>query len=204
MHKGKLLGWFALALVIAVPASVFAGVPTEQVRQTADRVQALLQDSRLKGADKQKERRAKLREILITRFDFAEMAKRSLGSHWQRVNGDDQQRFVKLFTELLERSYMGQIESYDGEKILYGKENVDQNQAEVETKLVSKKGEQIAVNYKLQNGGGDWKVYDVVIENISLVNNFRSQFNRILANASFAELLQKLESKSVDIKAARS
>lgn len=204
MHKGKLLGWFALALVIAVPASVFAGVPTEQVRQTADRVQALLQDSRLKGADKQKERRAQLREILVTRFDFAEMAKRSLGSHWQRVNGDDQQRFVKLFTELLERSYMGQIESYDGEKILYGKENVDQNQAEVETKLVSKKGEQIAVNYKLQNGGGDWKVYDVVIENISLVNNFRSQFNRILANASFAELLQKLESKSVDIKAARS
>lgn len=204
MHKGKLLGWFALALVIAVPASVFAGVPTEQVRQTADRVQALLQDSRLKGADKQKERRTQLREILVTRFDFAEMAKRSLGSHWQRVNGDDQQRFVKLFTELLERSYMGQIESYDGEKILYGKENVDQNQAEVETKLVSKKGEQIAVNYKLQNGGGDWKVYDVVIENISLVNNFRSQFNRILANASFAELLQKLESKSVDIKAARS
>jgi phospholipid transport system substrate-binding protein len=204
MHKGKLLGWFALALVIAVPASVFAGVPTEQVRQTADRVQALLQDSRLKGADKQKERRAQLREILATRFDFAEMAKRSLGSHWQRVNGDDQQRFVKLFTELLERSYVGQIESYDGEKILYGKENVDQNQAEVETKLVSKKGEQLAVNYKLQNGGGDWKVYDVVIENISLVNNFRSQFNRILANASFADLLQKLESKSVDIKAARS
>ncbi|HEX2928512.1 MAG TPA: ABC transporter substrate-binding protein, partial [Candidatus Binatia bacterium] len=140
MPKARLLGWFALALVIAIPARVFAGVPTEQVRQTADQVKALLQDARFKGADKQKERRAQLREILASRFDFAEMAKRSLGSHWQRVNGDDQQRFVKLFTELLERSYADQIESYDGEKILYGKENVDQNQAEVETKLVSKKG----------------------------------------------------------------
>src|SRR5262245_37464807 len=203
VYKRTLTGWFTLALIICITTAAFAGLPAEQVRQTADRVQALLQDARLKGADKQKERRTQLREILATRFDFAEMAKRSLGAHWQRANADEQQRFVRLFTDLLERSYADQIESYDGEKILYGKENVDGKQAEVETKIVSKKGEQVAVNYKLQNAGDDWKVYDVVIENISLVNNFRSQFNRILAKATFADLLQKLESKSMEIKPAR-
>lgn len=197
-------GLLASSLLILTPDGLLAGLPTEQVRQTADRVQAVLQDSRFKGADKQKERREQIRQIISTRFDFPEMAKRSLGSYWQRGSSEEQQQFTKLFTELLERSYADQIESYDGEKIVYGRENVSQNQAEVDTKIVTKKGEEIAVSYKLQNASGDWKVYDVVIENISLVNNFRSQFNRILAKASFAELLQKLQSKSVDIKAARS
>ena len=179
-------------------------MPTEQVRQTADRVLSVLQDSRLKSADKQKERRDQIRQIVASRFDFAEMAKRSLGSNWQKVNNDEQRQFVELFTELLEKSYADQIESYDGEKIVYGRENVSQDQADVDTKILTKKGEQISVNYKLRSAGNDWKVYDVVIENISLVNNFRSQFNRILANASFAELLKKLQSKSVEIKPVRS
>src|SRR5574341_2209046 len=126
------------------------------------------------------------------------MAKRSLGPHWQRQNGEEQLQFVRLFTELLEKSYSDQIESYDGEKILYGRENVAQDQAEVDTKIVTKKGEQISVNYKLRAAGGDWKVYDVVIENISLVNNFRSQFSRILATSSFDELLRKLRAKGLE------
>jgi phospholipid transport system substrate-binding protein len=164
----------------------------------------VLQDSRLKAADKEKERREQVRQLIGSRFDFSEMAKRSLGANWQRVSSEEQGRFVRLFAELLEKSYADQIESYDGEKILYGRENVAQDHAEVDTKIVTKKGEQISVNYKLRAAGGDWKVYDVVIENISLVNNFRSQFNRILANASFAELLKKLESKSPEIKGVRS
>jgi phospholipid transport system substrate-binding protein len=192
-------GWFALS-----PPSLRAGVPTEQVRQTADRVLSVLQDSRLKSADKQKERREQLRQIIGSRFDFAEMAKRSLGSNWQKVNAEEQRQFVELFTELLEKSYADQIESYDGEKIVYGRENVSQEQADVDTKIVTKKGEQISVNYKLRSADGDWKVYDVVIENISLVNNFRSQFSRILSNTSFAELLKRLQSKSVEIRPVRS
>jgi phospholipid transport system substrate-binding protein len=131
------------------------------------------------------------------------MAKRSLGPNWQKVNNDDQREFVELFTELLEKSYADQIESYNGEKIVYGRENVSQDQADVDTKIVTKKGEEISVNYKLRSAAGDWKVYDVIIENISIVNNFRSQFNRILANASFAELLKKLQSKSVETKPVR-
>ncbi|HEY3151936.1 MAG TPA: ABC transporter substrate-binding protein [Candidatus Binatia bacterium] len=203
-RKNIIAALLATCLLTLSPAVLRAGVPTDQVRQTADRVLSVLQDSRLKSADKQKERRDQIRQIVASRFDFAEMAKRSLGSNWQKVNNDEQRQFVELFTELLEKSYADQIESYDGEKIVYGRENVSQDQADVDTKILTKKGEQISVNYKLRSAGNDWKVYDVVIENISLVNNFRSQFNRILANASFAELLKKLQSKSVEIKPVRS
>jgi phospholipid transport system substrate-binding protein len=203
-RKNIIAALLATCLLTLSPAALRAGVPTEQLRQTADRVLSVLQDSRLKSADKQKERRDQIRQIVASRFDFAEMAKRSLGSNWQKVNNDEQRQFVELFTELLEKSYADQIESYDGEKIVYGRENVSQDQADVDTKILTKKGEQISVNYKLRSAGNDWKVYDVVIENISLVNNFRSQFNRVLANASFAELLKKLQSKSVEIKPVRS
>jgi len=202
-RKNIIAALLATCLLTLSPAVLRAGVPTDQVRQTADRVLSVLQDSRLKSADKQKERRDQIRQIVASRFDFAEMAKRSLGSNWQKVNNDEQRQFVELFTELLEKSYADQIESYDGEKIVYGRENVSQDQADVDTKILTKKGDQISINYKLRAAGNDWKVYDVVIENISLVNNFRSQFNRILANASFAELLKKLQSKSVEIKPVR-
>jgi phospholipid transport system substrate-binding protein len=202
-QRNIIVALLATGLLTLTPAALRAGVPTDQVRQTADRVLSVLQDSRLKSPDKQQERRAQIRQIVANRFDFGEMAKRSLGSNWQKISNDDRREFVELFTELLEKSYADQIESYNGEKIVYGRENVSQDQADVNTKIVTKKGEEIAVNYKLRSNGGDWKVYDVVIEDISIVNNFRSQFNRILANASFADLLKKLQSKSVEIKPAR-
>jgi len=203
LRKNIIVAWVSTWALLLSPVVLRAGVPTEQVRQTADRVLSVLQDSRLKSADRQKERHEQLRQIIGSRFDFGEMAKRSLGSNWQKANNEDQRQFVELFTELLEKSYADQIESYNGEKIVYGRENVSQDQADVDTKIVTKKGEEIAVTYKLRSAAGDWKVYDVVIENVSLVNNFRSQFNRILANASFAELLKKLQTKSVEIKPVR-
>jgi len=203
LRKNIIVAWVSTWALLLSPVVLRAGVPTEQVRQTADRVLSVLQDSRLKSADRQKERREQLRQIIGSRFDFGEMAKRSLGSNWQKANNEDQRQFVELFTELLEKSYADQIESYNGEKIVYGRENVSQDQADVNTKIMTKKGEEIAVTYKLRSAAGDWKVYDVVIENVSLVNNFRSQFNRILANASFAELLKKLQTKSVEIKPVR-
>jgi len=203
LRKNIIVAWVSTWALLLSPVVLRAGVPTEQVRQTADRVLSVLQDSRLKSADRQKERREQLRQIIGSRFDFGEMAKRSLGSNWQKANNEDQRQFVELFAELLEKSYADQIESYNGEKIVYGRENVSQDQADVDTKIVTKKGEEIAVTYKLRSAAGDWKVYDVVIENVSLVNNFRSQFNRILANESFGELLKKLQTKSVEIKPVR-
>jgi phospholipid transport system substrate-binding protein len=194
----------AAVLGSALPNRANAGVPTEQVRQTADKVLQVLQDSRAKATGNTAQRREQLRQILASRFDFAEMAKRSLGSNWQKASGIEQQKFVRLFTDLLESSYIGQVEAYAGEKIIYGREAVDQNQADVETKILTKKSEEVAIVYKLRADGADWKVYDVVIENVSIVNNFRTQFNRILAKGSFAELLSRLESKSTSSKPERS
>jgi phospholipid transport system substrate-binding protein len=183
-------------LFSTVASRVQAGVPTEQVRQTADKVLQVLQDPQSKSNSNAAQRREQLTQILASRFDFAEMAKRSLGANWQKGSASEQQQFVRLFTNLLESSYIGQIEAYSGEKIIYGRETVEQNQADVETKIVTKKSEEVSVNYKLRGDGGNWKVYDVVIENVSLVNNFRNQFNRMLAKGSFADLISQLESKS--------
>jgi phospholipid transport system substrate-binding protein len=158
----------------------------------------ILQDTGLKSADKKTERRDQLRQVISARFDFNEMAKRALGQHWQRRSAEQQRQFVQLFTDLLERSYADQIESFNGEKIVYGREKEEQDDAEVDTKIVTKKGEEFSVNYRLHPVERDWKVYDVVIENISLVNNYRSQFNRVLANSSFDELLRKLQRKTFD------
>lgn len=187
---------FLVALVyLFFPVVVAADTPTEVIRSTADGVLGVLKDPALKPPDKRSERREKIRELIYPKFDFLEMAKRSLGPHWKQQNPEERQEFVKLFTDLLETSYADKLDSYEGEKVVYTKENTDKNFAEVGTKIVTKKGEEFSVNYRLQNTGGDWKVYDVVIENISLVNNYRSQFNRVLSQSSFAELLRRMKAK---------
>jgi phospholipid transport system substrate-binding protein len=126
------------------------------------------------------------------------MAKRSLGQHWGRLSTEEQRQFLQLFTDLVERSYTDKIEAFNGEKILFGRENQDHDHAEVDTRIVTKRGEAFSVNYKLLPAEREWKVYDVVIEDISLVNNYRSQFNRILTNSSFREFLRKLREMQFD------
>lgn len=188
----------SILLLAAFPAASSAGTAADQLRQTADKVLLILQDSRLKSPDQKAARRDQLRRVISSRFDFAEMARRSLGSHWQRRTPEEQQRFVELFTDLLERSYAEQIESFNGEKIIYGRDSQENDHAEVDSKVVNKAGEEFTVNYRLHAVAREWKVYDVVIENISLVNNYRSQFNRVLANSSFDEFLRKLQGKAFD------
>lgn len=198
---GKTMKWLGLnCLVIALvldlaPLVLEAGEPKDQLSQTVDKVLTLLQDPSLKSGDKTAERRRQLRQVISQRFDFAEMAKRSLGQHWARRNASEQEEFVKLFTDLLEDSYVNKIESYNGEKVQYNREKEDGGSAEVETKIITKKGEEFSINYKLHPVGKEWKVYDVVVENISLVNNYRSQFNRILTNSSYEDLVQKMREK---------
>jgi phospholipid transport system substrate-binding protein len=183
-------------LLLMQPVWLAAGAPTDQIRQTVVRLLAILNDPQLKGEQKKNERRQKLKEVLYQRFDFTEMARRSLGSEWRRRTPEEQKEFVKLFTELLERSYLDKIESYSGEKVLYLKEREDGNYAEVETKIVDKKGQEYSVDYRLHKVNGDWKVYDVIIEDVSLVGNYRSQFSRVLAKSSFDELLKTMKEKT--------
>jgi phospholipid transport system substrate-binding protein len=194
----KTLSAVGLGILLLLMESVWAaaGVPGDQVRQTTDKLLAILEDPQLKGESKKSERRHKLKEVLYKRFDFTEMAKRALGSEWRRRSPEEQKEFVKLFTDLLERAYLDKIESYNGESFQYLKEQEDdKNYAQVDTKIVDKKGQEFAVNYRLYNMKGDWKVYDVVIENVSIVNNYRSQFNRVLATSSYEELVNRMKGK---------
>jgi phospholipid transport system substrate-binding protein len=204
-------GWktllFSAALILLIVAPdmpVSAGEPTDQLRQSVDSLLGVLKSSDLKGEAKAKERRQKLREIIYPRFDFTEMAKRALGSHWQRRNPEEQKEFVKLFTSLLEEAYLDTIESYKGEKVQYLNERLDQNFAQIDTKITDPQGQEYSINYRLHNVGGEWKIYDVVIENISLVNNYRAQFNRILGKSSYEELIAAMKEKKLSAPSKKS
>lgn len=183
-----------LALWFGASSIALAGMPVEQVKETVGRVVIILRDPVLQTEDRIAERREMLRQAILPRFDFSEMARRSLGSHWKNQKAR-QEEFVTVFTDFVENAYVGRIESFKNEKITFGRERIDSDLAEVDTKVLVSKGEPVSINYKLHLVGTDWKVYDVVIENISLVNNYRSQFNRILNTASFDDLLQKLREK---------
>ena len=193
-----ILPWLiALTMLGTAAPTLSAATPTEQVRATADRVLEILKDPKLRGDAKKQERRERLRQAILPRFDFAEMAKRALGSHWNQ-NPQKQREFVSAFTELLEDTYADQIEAANGDKIVYGKERTEQDFAEVNTKVLSHKGEETPMNYKLHLIGGEWKAYDVVVADISLVNNYRSQFNRVLSTASLDELIRKMKDKKAE------
>lgn len=170
-----------------------AGEPTDQIRQAADKGIRILADPSLKSEEKRKERIDRLREIANTLFDFTEMAKRSLGPHWHRLTPAEQKEFTNVFREFLEKVYAGKIDYYNGEEAIFTREVVDKNYAEVYSKLVNQKGDGYSVNYKLYRADGDWKVYDVVFENISVINNYRSQFHRIMTRSSFQELIQMIK-----------
>ena len=185
--------WLAISLVAA---DAVAGLPTDQIKATVEKALVVLKDPRFKPPAKQQERRDQLRQILFARFDFAEMAKRSLGPDWRRRTPQEQEDFVRLFTEILERAYADIIESYTNEKIVYVREKVDGNYADVYSKIVTAKGEEYTINYKAQLAGNDWKVYDVIAENVSLVNNYRSQFTRVISKSSYEELVRRLRDKS--------
>jgi len=185
--------WLAISLVAA---DAVAGLPTDQIKATVEKALVVLKDPRFKPPAKQQERRDQLKQILFARFDFAEMAKRSLGPDWRRRTPQEQEDFVRLFTDVLERAYADIIESYTNEKIVYVREKVDGNYADVYSKIVTAKGEEYTINYKAQLAGNDWKVYDVVAENVSLVNNYRSQFTRVISKSSYEELVRRLRDKS--------
>ena len=185
--------WLAISMIAA---DAVAGLPTDQIKATVDKALVVLKDPRFKPPAKQQERRDQLKQILFARFDFAEMAKRSLGPDWRRRTPQEQEDFVRLFTDVLERAYADIIESYTNEKIVYVHERVDGSYADVYSKIVTAKGEEYTINYKAQLAGNDWKVYDVVAENVSLVNNYRSQFSRVISKSSYEELVRRLRDKT--------
>lgn len=192
----KLLVALLISAVTLAASQARAGLPTDQIKATVDKALVVLKDPRLKPPAKQTERREQLKQVLFSRFNFAEMAKRSLGPNWSRRSPQEQEEFVRLFTEVLERAYAEIIETYLNEKIVYLNEKIDAGYADVNSKVVTTRGEEYSINYRAQLVGNEWKVYDVVAENISLVNNYRSQFNRVIAKSSYEELVRRLKDKN--------
>jgi phospholipid transport system substrate-binding protein len=194
LYKWTFIFGLATILIRTAETPLWASAAGEQVKATIDQVMEVLRDPKFQGAGKKAERREKLRQIVLPRFDFAEMAKRALGNNWNRYP-DKQQEFVTAFKQLLEETYADQIELAGGDKVVYLNERTEKDYAEVDTKVISPKGEETPMTYKLHPVGSDWKVFDIVVENISIVNNYRSQFNRVLSNASLDELIKRIKEK---------
>ena len=185
-----------LPFVLAVPQRAWAGAPTDQLRGEIDRAVKILEDPELKKDGRQRDRRAAVRQVANDIFDFSETAKRSLARHWTPRTQAEKDEFVGLFTDLLERSYISKIELYGGEKIQFVGETIEGEGAVVRTKLVTKQGTEIPIDYRmLKRGDNKWLVYDVVIEGVSLISNYRTQFNKIITTSSFQELMKKMKTK---------
>ena len=193
--RWALLGTFLTGLAAG---EALGAEPKDQLKGTVERVLAILKDPALKGEAKTKDRRDLLRSTISKRFDFREMALRSLARHWRTRSAKEQEEFVQIFSDLLERSYVSRIEGYTDEEIVYPEERVEDNFAEVRSKIIPKSGRDIPIEYRLHKTGTGWLVYDVVIEGVSLISNYRSQFNRIISQQSYAELLKRMREKQIE------
>jgi len=196
------MGAMVLAGTLAAgmsPAPAAAGVPTDQLKGAVERVLKTLDDPTLRGQTRLGERRVAVRKIANEIFDFSEIAKRSMARHWQPLSEAQKNEFVGLFADLLERSYISKIETYGGEKIQYTAERADADFATVSTRIITKNGTEVPVDYRMIKRADRWLVYDVSIEGVSLVSNYRTQFNKIIQTTSYNELVSKLRNKQDEL-----
>jgi phospholipid transport system substrate-binding protein len=186
LHALTLTAIFALVTA----GTAVAGEPTDQVRRSVDEVLKIVQSQPDGPA-----RRTTLRQAANRLFDFEQTAKRALGPHWQQRTPAEREEFVRLFTDLLEAAYVGKIDLYQGEKITYVGETVDGDQATVKTRIATKQGSEVPVDYRLLREKDAWRVYDVIIEGVSLVANYRTQFNKIIQTSSYDDLVKRMRAK---------
>lgn len=185
---------FFVGLLLAAPA--WAGAPIEKIKSSTDKILSIVSDPAMKGQAKSGERRKLIRKVVDERFDWEEMARRSLARHWAERTDAEKKEFVTLFGNLLERTYLDKVEGYSGEKVFYQGESMDGEYATVDVKIVTTRNVEMPVRYKLRSKGNEWLVYDISIEGVSLVNNYRVQFSNILAKSPYKDLVSKLKEKS--------
>ncbi len=175
-------------------ANVTADSVTDRLRPEIERVLQTLDDPTLKPATKAPERRQALREVTDGLFDWAEMAHRALGPHWDARSEAERAEFAELFRGLIERAYLAKLERYGGEKIAYAGESVEGEQATVRTRVLTRQGE-VAIDYRLSARGDRWLIYDVVVDGISIAANYRAQFNEVLTKFSYQELVKRIRAR---------
>src|SRR4030043_393513 len=184
-----------LILCLIFPLSAFAGVPLETVKGHLDKVREVLRDPSLKAESAKKAKKDKIRAISEKMFDFTELSKRTLASNWRKLSPEQQKEFIELYTSLLEDAYANKIMAYTDEKIAFSKEiALTEKTVEVQSTVLRKNGD-VPIYYRVIMKDGSWRVYDVVIEGVSLINNYRSQFREILANKPPESLLETLRKK---------
>jgi phospholipid transport system substrate-binding protein len=177
-----------VALALGLPARAGAATATDELRRYTDQVLRILQDSTLTSAA----RRVAVRDVADEAFDVRETARRVLGRHWQARSHAEQEEFVRIFRDFLERTYIPWIDEYRGERVRFVSERLDGEHATVRAMIVTRFGIEVPVESRLLRTGGRWHIYDVLIENVSLVGSYRSQFDRVIRNGSYEELVRRL------------
>jgi phospholipid transport system substrate-binding protein len=198
--KGTLhvIAALALGALVLVDGTAFAGTPTDHLKQYSDRVLKILEDPAMRGEQKRHERRAAVREVALQVFDVEETARRALGRHWQARTPEERREFVDLFADLLERTYLSKIDFYGGERLTYVSEAIDGDRAIVRARIGTRQGTDIPVEARLHRRDDGWLMYDVLIENISLVGSYRSQFDQIIRTSSYQELVRRLKDRRAE------
>ena len=182
-----------LIFTLAIPAR--ADGPMERIKETTDKIIEILSDPDLKGPDKAEEKRRRLRQVVDERFDWEEFARRTLAKHWRKRTDEEKREFIPLFGKLVERTYMEKVEDYSGEKVVYVGERTKGKYGLVKAKVLTNDRREIDVDYRLKNKRNDWYVYDVVVVGVSLVKSYRVQFNDIITQSSYEELVKRLKDK---------
>lgn len=186
-------------LTSSFPVQADTKTPGETVVATIDKSLKILNDPSLSGMDQFKERRQKLWNAVKEIFNFKETSRRALGRHWLALTPQERKEFTDTFTKILRDSYLGKSDSYRGEKIVYVRELVAKNRGKVQTNFFTLQEKKIIIDFSMKKIDGTWKVYDISVEGISMVSNYRSQFNSIIAKGSFEDLMEKLIEKEEEI-----
>ena len=169
---------------------------TDEVKKVVDEVVSIVSNQEMKKPENKEKRQKELKDAIGTIFDFSEMAKRSLGRYWDERTPEEKNEFAQVFETLLENTYSRKIESYNKEKIVYLKETVEGDSSEVKSKVVTSQLDEVTIDYHLMNKAGKWMIYDVVIEEVNLVANYHTQFDKIIRTEGYAALVKKLKSKN--------
>ena len=193
--KGLLQVIVVLFLMFAISALAQGDGPKDRIKGTTDKIIAILSDPALKAPDKADERKRRIREAVDERFDWEEFSRRALAQHWKKRTEEEKKEFVPLFGKLVERTYLDKVEDYSGERVLYVGERIKGKYGLVKAKVVTNDRREIDVDYRLKYKGSDWYVYDVRVVGVSLVKSYRVQFNNIIKQSSYEDLVERLKEK---------
>jgi phospholipid transport system substrate-binding protein len=196
MHKSFFFRLTPVLLTLLLGVSVWAGEPLDQVKQTTDKILSILNNPSLRVAGKAEEQKGLIWKAIDERFDWEELSRRSLGPHWTKLNSEDRKEFINLYSTLLRRAYLNRVDDYSGENVRYEQERIDGDYAVVEVRVLTRIGKEIPATYRLKRNGAVWRVYDIWVQGVSLVNNYRAQFNSIIVRSSYGELVRLLKQRA--------